>query len=85
MLSKLDVIIFLTTALVAGLSFNQFVYFTMLLLEERMEISFTKASVIMSGFSLASIVMFPLTGIVIRLMRGPVPAIVLGMVSHCIR
>ena len=84
MFSKFEVMLFMSTALVGGLAFNQFVYFTMLLIQEKMTVSFTEASFIMSGFSISSIVMFPLTGLFIKFLRGPIPAIILGMFCHCL-
>ena len=85
MFRQFEVTFFMFTVLISGLAFNLFIYFAVLLINEQMEISKTKMSVIFVTASVSSILMFPFTGRIIRFIGDPFFAISLGLFSYCAR
>ena len=85
MFRQFEVTFFMFTVLISGLASNLFIYFSVFLINEQMEISKTKMSVILITSSVSSILMFPFTGRIIRFIGGPFFAISLGLFSYCTR
>lgn len=73
------------TVLISGIAFNLFIYWTISLINEQLQVSGFEAGIIMSGLNIANIIMFPWPGPIIKLLKGPKPAIVIGLTAHCIR
>ena len=84
-LQKCEVIALLLTGLVAGSAFVLFVFFTALLLEGQMKVTKQETSFLFITLTLVNLITFPFTGKIIKLLRGPIPSIVLGMVCHGVR
>lgn len=82
---RLDVLIFLLTAFISGLAFSLFIYFTILLLDNETHISKSRIGLIFSIASASGAIMFPFTAKIIKLLKGPLPAISLGVFSYSIR
>ena len=85
MFRQFEVSFFMFTVLISGLASNLFIYFSVFLINEQMEISKTKMSMILITSSVSSILMFPFSGRIIRFIGGPFFAISLGLFSYCAR
>jgi len=85
MFGNIDVVVFMFTVLISGIAFNLFIYWTISLINEQLQVTGFEAGIIMSGLNIANIIMFPWTGPIIKLLKGPKPAIVIGLAAHCIR
>ena len=62
MLGNIDVVVIMTTGFIAGLAFNLFIFFTIFLTNEQLDISMQQIGFIFSGLNVSNILMFPFTG-----------------------
>jgi len=85
MLGRCDVVVFMITALVSGMAINLFVFFTEMLVDDVLSVSKRDASFIFIVHNLTSIITFPFSAKLVRLMGGPKPTMILGMLCHAVR
>ena len=85
MLKNYEVVFFYATLIVSGLSFNVGIYFSLLLIEKETPSTRANNSFGLVLGSLSNIVFFPLTGKIIKLMRGPTQAMMLSFAVYVVR
>ena len=80
-----DVIVFIITAFVSGLGNSVFFNFIYAFINEIMKKSQTEMTLVVITAMLMTALMFPWTLSVIKLVRGPIPALIISMFADFIR
>lgn len=84
-MKKFDVIFFMITVLLNGLSNNLFMNFAYMFVQDELMKTNTEMTFVVVTASMSEMLVFPLTSKIIRFVGGNPPAIAIGMFSYFIR
>ena len=82
---KFDVVFFMITVFINGLANNLFVSFSLLLVQDTMNVSKTEMTLITVTGTLSELLIFPITSKLIKKLGGTSPCIIIGTFSYFIR
>ena len=80
-----DNVIFLCTVLVSGTAFIIYVYFTLLLMKDEFQNTRAMMSLALVVECASNLIVFPLSATIIRLLRGPMQAVIFALATYSLR
>ena len=82
---KFDVLFFMITVFISGLANSIFLSFSLLLIQDTMNVSKTEMTLITVTGTLSELLIFPITSKLIKKLGGTSPCIIIGTFSYVIR
>lgn len=84
-LGNIDTVVFMISVMISGLAYETFMNFLFLLMDDELHTSKFVMTIAMTTGGAASILVFPFSSKIIKLFKGPIPCIAIGIFTYSIR